>query len=67
MHTDSTTDEERKAIQDYIQQSEAPVTMVDLFKHLGHSTRTVARVNVQELEKEGVVRKLEGSEAETDK
>ena len=61
------TDEERKAIRDYIQKSEAPVTMVDLFKHLGHSTRTVAKVVVQELEKEGVVRKLEGSGAETDK
>lgn len=61
------TDEECKAIRDYIQQSEAPVTMLDLFKHLGHSTRTVARVIVQELEKEGVVRKLEGSGVEPDK
>ena len=43
------------------------MTMVDLFKLLGHSTRTVAKVIVQELEKEGVVRKLEGSGAETDK
>ena len=61
------TDVEREAIRDYIQQSESPVTMVDLFKHLGHSTRTVAKVIVQELEKEGVVKKLEGSGAETDK
>ena len=43
------------------------MTTVDLFKHLGHSTRTVATVIVQELEKEVVVRKLEGSGAETDK
>ena len=41
--------------------------MVDLFKHHGHSTRTVAKVIVQELGKKGVVRKLEGSGAETDK
>ena len=61
------TDEERKAIRDYIQKSEALMTMVDLFKHLSHSTRTVATVIVQELEKEGVVRKIEGSGAETDK
>ena len=61
------TPEERQAIRDYLQQSEAPVTMVDLYTHLRHSTRTVAKVVVQELEKEGVVRKIEGSEPEPDK
>ena len=42
------------------------MTMVDLFKHLGHTTRTVAKDIVQELEKGGVVncKTLEGSGAE---
>lgn len=61
------TAEERQAIRDYLQQSEVPLTMVDLFTHLGHSTRTVAKVIIQELEREGAVKKIEVSESEPDK
>ena len=38
------------------------MTMVGLFKHLGHSTRTVAKGIVQKLEKERVVRNLKAVE-----
>ena len=48
------TDEERKAIRDYIQKSEAPVTMVDLFKHLGHTIRTVAKVLCRSWRRKGL-------------
>ena len=61
------TAEERQASRDNLQQSEAPVTMVELFTHLGHTTRTVTNVIVQELEKEGVVRKIESSETKPEK
>ena len=61
------TAEERQVSRDNLQQSEAPVTMVELFTHLGHTTRTVAKVIVQELEKEGVVRKIESSERKPEK
>ena len=58
------TDEERQAIREYLQQTDVPVTMVELFTRIGHTTRTVAKVIVQELEKEGVVRKIESSGTE---
>ena len=48
------TDEERKVIRDYIQKSEAPVTMVDLFKHLGHTIRTVAKVLCRSWRRKGL-------------
>ena len=31
------TDEERQAIREYLQQTEVPVTMVELFTRIGHT------------------------------
>ena len=43
------------------------MSMFDLYTHLGHSTRSVAKAIIQELEKEGLVRKIEGRDSESDK
>ena len=59
--------EERETLRVFLQQSEAPLSMFDLYTHLGHSTRSVAKTIIQELEKEGHVRKIEGSDSEPDK